>query len=296
MMSSTNTNRPSDVVSVSDEKSVSKVSMHHTQYEDDASITVSYSITTDKIPSGLHISRMYIHGRALSGMWCFGVLEACKQLVRRGLLSIGCLHGYSFGALAALFFVCDISLPQCLVVYRELNRIMSVRNSKIVPSAIQLLATLLPDDAYIQCRNKVYIGYTETFPYMAYKEKTVFTSNEELMEYVNYSMTVPGITTPLETIRSPYIDGAIGNAIWGWGKTRPPGPTDSRDVRDFTLFSVPIPIPFEVELFSPWFFYSYLLQASDPNVDLLIARGTIDLLRFLATGTDSEHVKRRYDS
>ena len=173
------------------------VGVCYTKATEKTSINVSHLVTTSSLPDDLHIDHMYIHGRALSGMWYVGALEGCLQLIQNGSLSIGCIHGYSFGTLVSVCFVCDISLSTVIEMYRTLDKLVGDQPQEIVANAVQSLLHILPDDAYLRCCNRVYIGYTETFPFMAYNEKNVFLSNEELILYVSYSMTIPGITTPL---------------------------------------------------------------------------------------------------
>jgi hypothetical protein len=260
-------------------------------------LSISHSITTIVPTEKIKIGDIYIHGRALSGMWCVGALEACRQLQEIGKLSIGTVHGYSFGAVVAVCFVCEIPISKAVMLYRTLHKLIGKRSQEIVSIGTTLLRSLLPNDAYLMCQNKVYIGYTDTFPLMQYREKTIFSSNEELLLYISYSMTIPGVTVP---IRGPsysrYIDGGIGNAIWGWCKRSvyvPPYEFLPFSLLDLTPKSCISESTLDVELVSPWMFYSYLFEASDPHIDLLIVRGTIDMFRFLASGVDSHHIKKK---
>jgi hypothetical protein len=251
------------------------VGVCYTKATEGTTIDVSHLVTMSNLPYDLHIDHMYIHGRALSGMWCVGAMEGCRQLIQNGSLSIGCLHGYSFGALVAICFVCDIPISTCIEIYQTLDRLVSDRHQEIVSNVISSLICTLPDDAYIRCCNRVYIGYTKPFPFMTYTEKNTFVSNEELIRYAAYSMTIPGITTPLrECIRSQYIDGAIGNKLWGWNKSLSSTPT------------------YDVELFSPWMYYNHLFQFDDPHIDLLVARGIVDMFHFISTKKDTDCINR----
>jgi hypothetical protein len=158
-------------------------------------------------------------------MWCIGVLDACRVMIRKGSLTIGKIHGYSFGSLAALAFICDIPTSVVLSFYTSLCTRGGNRCSEICSLMTKMLEEDLPTDAYIRCRNTVYIGYTVPFPCMEYRERTWFSSNRDLIQYVVYSMTIPGVTTPIRIptciARSEYIDGYIGNVLWGWCKQDP---------------------------------------------------------------------------
>jgi len=282
-------------------------------------VHVRHSIEMEGVLPGRQISHLYIHGRGLAGMWCIGVLETCKVLIRRGLLTIERLHGYSFGALAVLLFICDIPITSALTLYYEVGIRSGCRRHTFCSVVSKMLHEILPPDAYRRCRDRVYIGYTVQFPYMAYHEKTYFQSNEELIRYVTYSMFIPGITAPLVGLLTNYIDGAIGNRLWGWCKQSVHSDTeDEADVRISEMFSPrthtqellvdkketnhsqtetqSIQNRFQVELFPPWFCYSYIFHPSDPHIDLLIVRGSADMFRFLVGGRDGEHIKHRHST
>jgi hypothetical protein len=267
-------------------------------------VHVHHAIEVDGIHPGLYINQLYLHGRGLAGMWSVGALEACRVLVKKGSLTIGRIHGYSFGALAALLFVCDIPIESTVAFYHDVHTRVEGNSRELCATATHLLEAILPENAYIRCRDTLHVGYTARYPVLAYREKTWFISNEELIRYVVHSMCIPGVTARVRTLTSPFIDGAIGNGIWGWCKQNKHEDTVDRisliHVPAGTLTRTPTRTPtatrkahIDVELFPPWLFYTHLFSASDPHIDLLVIRGSIDMVRFLSSGVDSAHIVRR---
>ena len=265
-------------------------------------VHVQHFIDIDHMSPGLYISDMYLHGRGLAGMWSIGALDACKVLIKRGVLTLDRIHGYSFGARAAVMFICDIPSTEVLTFYHQVHIRSGNRSREFCQIATRMLDEVLPVDAYLRCRNTVYIGYTVQLPFMEYKERTRFHSNAELIRYVVYSMSIPGITAPFRVLQTHYIDGAFGNRLWGWCK-QPDQPDDDQQYfingerlnagHDSTGPVVIRRESLQVELFPPWFCYRYLFEAADPHVDLLVVRGCIDMFRFLSSGHDGNNIKRR---
>ena len=229
------------------------------------------------IPVHTYVDDIYIHGRALAGMWALGSAYTIHRLGMQGMCSYRRVHGYSFGALAAVFMVCGLDLSCAFRVYERANALVGGNSRRMIAALPSLIEPELPPDAYRLCSDRVYIGYT-TLPMLRYREQCKFTSNHDLVECLVSSCRIPGITAPLSDVGHRKLDGGIGYMAWGWGQP------SARHAAEDTTPVVGVRSHVErLELTCPWIGYGYILAATDPGIVSAVLRGCIETLDFMSS-------------
>jgi hypothetical protein len=227
-----------------------------------AKLRTMYATDTTRQQHGcrpLRHTELYIHGGGFAGLWAIGSLEIFRVLEQVQAIRIHMIHGYSIGAIFAVFYICAISTRDTIDAYCRIQQhIHDV--SGLRQACTTVLKQTLPENAHLLCNGRVRIGVTRKFP-LWYKEETYFRSRNVLIEYLVLSAAVPGITHSLWDSMWNYIDGVFGYCIWGW---TPPQPGRCG-----------------IELVPPWLGYTHVFSPDDPYLYGLITNGLTDIVYFL---------------
>jgi hypothetical protein len=202
---------------------------------------------------------LYIHGGGFSGLWAIGQIQIFQTMEAVGAMKIHTLHGYSIGAIFAVFYACGFTTQESLAAYSLLRDRSS--ESTLYSACRDVLTTVLPDNAHELCTGRVRIGMTQKFPVMWYREESIFTTRMDLIDAVVRSASIPCITASISDTIHNYVDGLFGYALWGWSPPRI-GRTG-------------------IELLPPCIGYTYVFSPTDPYVYGLILNGLTDLVYFL---------------
>ena len=221
---------------------------------------------------------LYIHGGGMAGIWGFGLFDALRELESSRCATICGLHGYSFGAILAVMYACGVSTGDAVRAYRLLSDdgecagiVQTGLCRRLVETIIPGLGgPLLPPDAYRRCTGVVHIGRTVTNSAARYTEVSTFGSNDALVEALESSCRIPGVTAPVSSVwRERSVDGVFGMLLWGWPESDASTPAGRHGecVR--------------IECVPPAVGYTYIFHLGDPYAESLVLQGTIDMGRFL---------------
>jgi len=202
---------------------------------------------------------LYIHGGGFSGVWSIGVLQVLHALEETSALKIHTLHGYSIGAIFAVFYACNLTTRQIIDAYTKIQQTRE-GNTGLYCVCRSVLMETLPENAHELCEGRVRIGMTQKFP-LWYREESTFPTRLALIDAVVHSAAVPCITTTLSDSFYNYVDGMFGHTVWGWSPPRL-GRTG-------------------IELLPPVLGYSYIFSPTDPYIYGLIMNGLTDVVYFL---------------
>jgi hypothetical protein len=176
-------------------------------------------------------------------------------------MKIHTLHGYSIGAIFAVFYACKFTTQESLAAYTLLGDRAGATN--LYSACRDVLTKVLPDDAHTLCTGRVRIGMTQKFPVMWYREESTFATRKDLIDAVVNSAAIPYITSSLSDSIHNYVDGLFGHTVWGWSPPR--------------IGRIGI------ELLPPCIGYTYIFSPSDPYIYGLILNGLTDIIYFLQT-------------
>lgn len=202
---------------------------------------------------------LYIHGGGFSGMWSIGLLQAFHTLEEADALTVHTIHGYSAGALFAVFYACNLTTRRSIDAYTILQK-QYKSNSGLCSACRMMLLDILPDNAHELCEGRVRIGMTQKFP-LWYREESTFPTRLALIDALVNSASIPCITSNLSESVHNYVDGMFGHTVWGWSP-----PRLGRK---------------GIELLPPCMGYSYIFSPTDPYIYGLIMNGLTDVIYFL---------------
>jgi hypothetical protein len=201
-------------------------------------------------------TELYIHGGGFSGLWAVGLLEMFHTLEDVGAMTVCTLHGYSIGALVAVFYACNFTTRESIQAYY----LLQTRSGGLYSACREILSEILPENAHELCSGKVRIGMTRKFP-LWYREESVFPTRLSLITALVNSTSIPGVTASLADSCRNYVDGLFAHTIWGWSPPRL-GRTG-------------------LELLPPYIGYTYVFSPTDPYIYGLIMNGLTDVIYFL---------------
>jgi hypothetical protein len=204
-------------------------------------------------------TELYIHGGGFSGLWAIGQIQIFQTMESVGAMKIHTLHGYSIGAIFAVFYACKFTTQESLAAYTMLRDRSD--NLNLYSACRDVLTKFLPDDAHTLCTGRVRIGMTQKFPVMWYREESTFPTRNALIDAVVNSASIPYITASLSDTIHNYVDGLFGNTVWGWSPPR--------------IGRIGI------ELLPPCVGYTYIFSPTDPYIYGLILNGLTDIIYFL---------------
>jgi predicted patatin/cPLA2 family phospholipase len=204
-------------------------------------------------------TELYIHGGGFSGLWAIGLIQIFQTLEKAGAMKIHILHGYSIGAIFAVFYACNFTTQQSIEAYCLLQE--HANDSGLYSACREVLQQVLPVDAHTLCTDRVRIGMTQKFPMLWYHEVSTFLTRDALIAAIVSSSSIPCITTSLSNAVANYVDGVFGQTVWGWSPPRL-GRTG-------------------IELLPPCLGYSYVFSPTDPYIYGLIINGLTDIIYFL---------------
>lgn len=214
-------------------------------------------------------AEIYCHGGGFSGLWGIGMLRIMHTLEDIGAMKIHMLHGYSIGAIFAVFYACDISTSDAISAYHVIQTYANTQG--LVRSFRESIKQILPGDAHVRCSGRIRIGMTQKLPCMWYNEISEFADHDALVDAIVQSASIPFVTASASNVVRNCIDGVVGHMLWGWSPPRY-GRTG-------------------IELVPPCIGYSYIFSPSDPYVYGLIIHGITDIVYFLQ-GRHTKFVRR----
>ena len=214
-------------------------------------------------------TELYIHGGGFSGVWAIGQIQIFRSLEAAGALHIHTLHGYSIGAIFAVFYACNLSTHETLAAYARL-RARSDAGATLYHACREVLQDVLPPDAHLHCTGRVRIGMTQKFPMLWYREESEFPTRTALIDAVVRSASIPYVTSSLSETMHHYVDGLLGYAVWGWSPPRI-GHTG-------------------IELMPPCLGYTYVFSPTDPYIYGLMLNGLTDIIYFLQS-KPTKHIR-----
>ena len=204
-------------------------------------------------------TELYIHGGGFSGIWAVGIMQVFRTLESSGAMKIHILHGYSIGAILAVFYARNLSTKQSIEAYYLLQE--HADGSGLYSACRHVMQRVLPENAHELCNGRVRIGMTQKFPILWYREESDFPNRESLIDAIVNSTSIPYVTAPVTDTVNNYVDGLFGHTLWGWSSPR--------------LGRAGI------ELLPPCIGYSYVFSPTDPYIYGLIMNGLTDIIYFL---------------
>jgi hypothetical protein len=204
-------------------------------------------------------TELYIHGGGFSGLWAIGLMQVFRALEDSGAMTIHVLHGYSIGAILAVFYACNLTTQQSIEAYYLLQE--HAHGSGLYSACRDVISRVLPDNAHELCTGRVRVGMTQKFPFLWYREESSFPTRASLINAIVQSTSIPYVTAPITETVHNYVDGLFGHTIWGWSS-----PRLGRS---------------GIELLPPCIGYTYVFSPTDPYIYGLIINGLTDIIYFL---------------
>ena len=150
-------------------------------------------------------TELYIHGGGFSGLWAIGLMQVFRTLEDSGAMTIHVLHGYSIGAILAVFYACKLTTQQSIEAYYLLQE--HAHGSGLYSACRDVIGRILPDNAHELCTGRVRIGMTQKFPFFWYREESSFPTRASLINAIVQSTSIPYVTAPImETVAHKYTN------------------------------------------------------------------------------------------
>lgn len=196
------------------------------------------------------------------GLFAIGTDKILKKLEKNRQLTIRRYAGSSVGAICAVCMACHISGDRIVNVYNRLSH-----TPHYFKALRKELLSLLPEDAYLKCTDKVFIHMTKVgFPYLL--EHVVvsrFIHNEDLVDAMMASSNMPFLVSSSLVYRfrgGYYVDGCFSRFL----------PVFEDHVHAQLLLKL-----YHIQYYGPFSFIP-----KDPSIEGLIVKGAVETDKFFS--------------
>lgn len=195
------------------------------------------------------------------GFYMIGVDKILKKLENQQRLKINRYAGSSVGSICSILMACNVHATQAIKIY---NNLLNQKN--FFKYLKRELLSLLPEDAYLTCTDKVFIHATRVH-YFGFRHEVFskFSSNEELIDAALASSNMPFIISPFLFYRfknNYYLDGCFTNIL----------PYFIDNVSEQLL----------IKLYKIKYYHRFSFLPEDPSIEALIVKGLIETDKFLS--------------